>query len=89
VIVLLLYKLSGRLLPVPAVVLPRDTTKDGELLVLRHENPFVLLEYATRRLHIAGVTAHPTRDWTPNRPGISPPTSAPGWARCGFCRATA
>jgi hypothetical protein len=32
------YKLSRRLLAVPAVVLRRDTSKDAELLVLRHEN---------------------------------------------------
>ena len=34
----LLYKLSRRLLSVPAVLLRRDTSKDAELLVLRHEN---------------------------------------------------
>jgi putative transposase len=38
VIVSLLYKLSRRLLSVPAVLLRRDTSKDAELLVLRHEN---------------------------------------------------
>ncbi|MEU5845305.1 hypothetical protein [Saccharopolyspora shandongensis] len=34
----LLYQLTRRLLSVPAVLLHRDTTKDAELLVLRHEN---------------------------------------------------
>jgi putative transposase len=34
----LLYKLSRRLLSVPAVLLRRDTSKDAELLALRHEN---------------------------------------------------
>jgi hypothetical protein len=38
VAVSLLYKLSRTLLSVPAVVLRRDSAKDAELLVLRHEN---------------------------------------------------
>jgi hypothetical protein len=38
IIVSPLYKLFRTLLSVPAVVLRRDTTKDAELLVLRHEN---------------------------------------------------
>jgi transposase len=38
VIVSLLYKLSRSLLSVPAVLLRRDTSKEAELLVLRHEN---------------------------------------------------
>jgi putative transposase len=38
VIVSLLYKVSRRLLSVPAVLLRRDTSQQAELLVLRHEN---------------------------------------------------
>jgi hypothetical protein len=34
----LLYRLTRRLLSVPAVLLRRDIAKDAELLVLRHEN---------------------------------------------------
>jgi putative transposase len=34
----LLYKVARRLLSVPGVLLRRDTAKDAELLVLRHEN---------------------------------------------------
>jgi putative transposase len=37
-IVTLLYRLTHHLLSVPALLLRRDTTKDAELLVLRHEN---------------------------------------------------
>jgi putative transposase len=37
-IVSLLYQLTHRLLSVPTLLLRRDTTKDAELLVFRHEN---------------------------------------------------
>ncbi|MFE3907477.1 hypothetical protein ACFXPY_46560, partial [Streptomyces sp. NPDC059153] len=37
-IVSLLYRTARTLLSVPAVLLRRDTAKDAELLVLRHEN---------------------------------------------------
>jgi putative transposase len=49
VIVSLLYRLSRTLLSVPAVVLRRNTTKDAELLVLRHENAVLRLEGAKIR----------------------------------------
>src|SRR5437764_13383544 len=37
-IVSLVYQVARSLLAVPAVLLRRDTAKDAELLVLRHEN---------------------------------------------------
>lgn len=37
-IVSLLYKVARRLLSVPGMLLHRDTAKDAELLVLRHES---------------------------------------------------
>jgi putative transposase len=37
-IVSMLYRVCRRLLSAPAVLLGRDSTKDAELLVLRHEN---------------------------------------------------
>jgi putative transposase len=55
VIVSLLYKLSRRLLSVPAVLLRRDSAKDAELLVLRHEN-------AVLRRHLAGPLRYETAD---------------------------
>jgi hypothetical protein len=38
-VISLLYKLTRTLLSVSAVLLCRDSAKDAELLVLRHENP--------------------------------------------------
>jgi putative transposase len=38
VIISMLYKVARRLLSVPGVLLRRDTDKEAELLVLRHEN---------------------------------------------------
>jgi hypothetical protein len=38
VIVSLVYQMVRKLVAIPAVLLRRDTTKDAELLVLRHEN---------------------------------------------------
>ncbi|MFE7359089.1 hypothetical protein ACFU8Q_39905, partial [Streptomyces sp. NPDC057543] len=46
-IVSLLYRTARALLSVPAVLLRRDTAKDAELLVLRHEN-------AILRRHVKG-----------------------------------
>ncbi|MGW1711480.1 hypothetical protein ACWCP8_40210, partial [Streptomyces sp. NPDC002206] len=37
-IISILYRATRALLSVPAVLLRRDTVKDAELLVLRHEN---------------------------------------------------
>ena len=54
-IVSLLYKLSRRLLSVPTVLLRRDSAKDAELLVLRHEN-------ALLRRHVAGPVRYETTD---------------------------
>ena len=54
-IVSLLYKLPRRLLSVPAVLLRRDSAKDAELLVPRHEN-------AVPRRHVAGPVRYETAD---------------------------
>src|SRR3979490_981405 len=50
----LLYKVARKLLSVPGVLLRRDTAKDAELLVLRHEN-------AVLRRQIAGPVRHRAR----------------------------
>jgi hypothetical protein len=47
VIVSLVYQMARKLFSIPAVLLRRDTAKDAELLVLRHENT-VLRRQLTR-----------------------------------------
>ncbi|WP_406122379.1 hypothetical protein [Streptomyces canus] len=48
VIVSLLYKVARRLLSVPGVLLRRDTAKDAEVLVLRHENAVLRRQLKTQ-----------------------------------------
>ena len=48
VIVSLLYRASHALLSIPAVLLRRDTAKDAERLVLRHENTVLRRQLKTR-----------------------------------------
>jgi hypothetical protein len=48
VIVSLVYKVARKLLSVPGVLLRRDTAKDAELLVLRHENAVLRRQIASR-----------------------------------------
>ena len=55
VILSMLYKVAHKLLSVPAVLLRRDTSKDAELLVLRHEN-------AVLRRQIAGPVRYEPAD---------------------------
>lgn len=49
-IVSLLYAVSRKLLSVPSVLLRRSSSRDAELLVLRHENA-VLRRHIVRRVH--------------------------------------
>ncbi|PKW17657.1 integrase core domain-containing protein [Saccharopolyspora spinosa] len=86
-IVSLLYKVTRKLLSVPAVLLRRDTAKDAELLVLRHENSVlrrqiqgsVRYEPADRLWFAALSTLIPRRRWAHVFP-ITPATLL-GWHR--------
>lgn len=83
VIVSLLYRAARTMLSIPAVLLRRDTAKDAELLVLRHENTVlrrqlkgpVRYESADRFWFSALSSLIPRRRWAASSP--SPP--APCW----------
>jgi putative transposase len=70
-IVSLLYRTARALLSVPAVLLRRDTAKDAELLVLRHENAILRRQLKGRvryepadRFWLAALTSLvPCRRW--------------------------
>jgi putative transposase len=66
-IVSLLYRVCRRLLSAPAVLLRRDSTKDAELLVLRHEN-------AVLRRHVPGPIRYEPADrfWFAALSGLIP-----------------
>ena len=80
VIVSLLYRATRAMLSVPAVLLRRDTAKDAELLVLRHENAVLRRQLAgpvryepADRFWLAALSSLiPRRRWScvfPVRPG--------------------
>lgn len=56
VIISILYRATRALLAVPAVLLRRDTAKDTELLVLRHES-------AVLRWQLSGPVRYELADW--------------------------
>lgn len=80
VIASLLYRTARALLSVPAVLLRRDTAKDAELLVLRHENAILRRHVKGRvryepadRFWLAALSSLIPRDrWTAVFPGTLP-----------------
>ena len=66
-IISLLYRTTRALLPLPAVLLRRNTAEDAELLVLRHEN-------AVRRRQLNGPVHYEPADRCSG--GAVPPAGA-------------
>jgi transposase len=71
VIISIVYRATRALLSVPAVLLRRDTAKDAELLVLRHENAVLRRQLAgpvryepSDRFWLAALSLIPRRDWS-------------------------
>jgi hypothetical protein len=87
VIVSLVYQVARKLLAVPAVLLRRDTAKDAELLVLRHQNAVLRRQLTgpmrynpAHRLWFATLSSLiPRRRWAQVFPVT--PATLPAWHR--------
>jgi hypothetical protein len=55
-----------------------------ETVLFKRLYVLVFIEHGTRRLHVAGVTAHPTGRARCSKPATSPWTWVTASARCGF-----
>jgi hypothetical protein len=54
-----------------------------DTVLLKRLYVLVFIEHGTRRMHLGGVTVHPTGEWTVHRPATSLSPSASGWRMCG------
>jgi hypothetical protein len=43
-----------------------------DTVLLKRLSVLVFIEHGTRRMHLGGVTANPTGEWTGQRPATSP-----------------